>query len=57
MVASLIGQDITPTGIMKHVTEVQIYFCNHHRPSTWLKDCAGTSVKPQLPGDIRWKTN
>jgi len=54
---NLLGQDITTSGIMKYVTEVKIYFHNHHRPSSaWLKDCAG-SVKPQLHGDTRWKSH
>ena len=51
---NLMSLDITP-GIMKHVPEVQIYFCNHHRSSAWLKDCACT-VKPQLPENKRWKS-
>lgn len=52
---NLLGQDITPSALMKHVVEVQKYFRNHHRPSAWLKECEG-SVKPQLPGDTRWKS-
>ena len=46
----LLGQDITPVVIMKHMTEVQIYFCKLHRHSAWLKNrCCG--VNPQL---ITW---
>lgn len=52
---NLLGQDITPSSLMKHITEVQKYFRNHHRPAAWLKECEG-SVKPQLPGDTRWKS-
>ena len=52
---NLLGQDITPSAVMKHIIEVQKYFCNHHLPSAWLKECNG-SVKPQLPGDTIWKS-
>ena len=52
---NLLGVDITPTAIMKHVVEVQKYFRNHHKPAAWLKECS-KSVKPQLPGDTRWKS-
>ena len=34
---NLLGQDITPKTIIKHVVEVHKYFRNHHAPSAWLK--------------------
>lgn len=52
---NLLGQDITPSSVMKHVVEVQKYFRNHHQPSAWLCECDG-SLKPQLPGDTRWNS-
>jgi len=52
---NLLGQDLTPPQIMKHVVEVQKFFRNHHVPSAYLKNFLG-SVKPQLPGDTRWKS-
>lgn len=51
----VLGQDFAPPDIMNHMTEVQKYFHNHHRPSAWLKDSAG-SVKPELPEETRWKS-
>ena len=52
---NLLGDDVTPAPVIKHVKEVNKYFRNHHKPSAWLKDCPG-SVKPQLPGETRWKS-
>ena len=40
---------------MKHVVEINKYFRNHHIPSALLNSCQGT-VRPQLPGDTRWKS-
>lgn len=54
-VANLLGQDITPPNIMKHVVEVQKYFRNHHLPAAWLKETPGAH-KPQLPGETRWNS-
>jgi len=45
---NLLGQDITPSSVTKHVMEIQKYFRNHHKPNVWLTDCPDT-VKPQLP--------
>ena len=50
---NLLGQDLTPTQVIKHVTEVNKYFRNHHIPAALLKPQLG-SVRPQLPGDTRW---
>lgn len=52
---NLLGQDITPDTLIKHVVEIQKYFRNHHKPLSWLSECIG-SVKPQLPCDTRWKS-
>lgn len=54
-VTNLLGQDITPSGIMKHVTEIQKFFRNHHLPAAWLKEAQG-SHKPQIPGETRWNS-
>ena len=40
---------------MKHIVEINKYFRNHHIPSALLNSCQGT-VRPQLPGDTRWKS-
>lgn len=42
---NLLGQDITPTSIMKHINDVTKYFRNHHAPCAWLQMCEG-SLKP-----------
>jgi hypothetical protein len=52
---NLLGQELTPQLIMKHVVEVQKYFRNHHQPSGWLKELSDTVI-PQLPGDTRWNS-
>lgn len=52
---NLLGQDITPDTIIKHVVEVHKYFRNHHAPSAWLKECK-ECVSPQLPGSTRWNS-
>jgi hypothetical protein len=52
---NLLGEDITPASIMKHIKEVNKYFRNHHKPCAWLAENKD-SVKPQLPGDTRWKS-
>ena len=52
---NLLGQDLTPKKIMKHVVAVNKYFRNHHIPGALLSNYVG-SVKPQLPGDTRWKS-
>jgi len=49
---NLLGQDITPDGIIKPIVDVQKYFRNHHRPGGWLAEHDG-HVKPQIPGDTR----
>ena len=51
----LLGQDITPSSVVKHIADVHKYFKNHHQPSAWLGECSG-SVKPQIPGDTRWNS-
>ena len=52
---NLLGQDLTPSRIIKHFVEINEYFCNHHFPGALLKNPAG-SVKPQLPENTRWKS-
>ena len=52
---NLLGKDLTPDQVMKHVVAVNKYFRNHHIPGALLRNCEG-SVKPQLPGDTRWKS-
>ena len=52
---NLLGKDLTLDQVMKHVVAVNKYFRNHHIPGALLKNCEG-SVKPQLPGDTRWKS-
>lgn len=52
---NLLGQDITPQNVMKHITEIQKYFRNHHIPGAWLSETPG-SKKPQLPGETRWNS-
>jgi len=51
---NLLGQDLTPSAIIKHVIEVNKFFRNHHIPSAWLKEQFG-STRPQLPNETRWK--
>lgn len=52
---NLLGEDITPSTIIKHVIEVQKYFRNHHAPAAWLKEC-NDHAKPQLPCNTRWNS-
>ena len=52
---NLLGGDLTPPNIMKHITDIQKYFRNHHHPSAWLSEHSG-SVKPQIPGQTRWNS-
>ena len=52
---NLLGNDITPQATIKHVVEINKYFRNHHVPSALLNACQG-SIRPQLPGDTRWKS-
>lgn len=52
---NLLGEDLTPKDVMTHVKDVNKYFRNHQKPSAWLNAIDG-SVKPQLPGDTRWKS-
>ena len=53
-VLNLLGQDLTPASIMKHIVEINKFFRNHHVPSAWLKGQLG-STRPQLPSETRWK--
>ena len=53
-VLNLLGQDLTPASVVKHVTEVNKFFINHHVPTAWLKDQLG-ATRPHLPNDTRWK--
>ena len=53
-VFNLLGQDVTPALVMKHIIEIQKFFRNHHVPSSWLKNQLG-AIRPQLPNDTRWK--
>lgn len=52
---NLLGEDLTPSAIMKHVKEVNKYFRNHHKPCALLS-AHKDSCKPQLPGETRWKS-
>ncbi|KAK2142978.1 hypothetical protein LSH36_890g00018 [Paralvinella palmiformis] len=51
---NLVGQDITPSSVMKHVMDIQKYFQNDHKANNWLTECPEI-VKPQLPTETRWK--
>lgn len=53
-VFNLLGQDLTPAPVMKHVIEINKYFRNHHMPSAWLKSQEG-ATRPILHNDTRWK--
>ena len=44
---NLLGEDITPSTIIKHVVEVHKYFQKHNAASAWLKECS-ESVSAQL---------
>ena len=52
---NLLGEDLTPSQVTKHIIEVNKYFRNHHRIAALLNDCQG-SVKPQLIGATRWNS-
>lgn len=52
---NLLLQDITPIQVIQNIVKVQKFFRNHHIPSALLKEISNT-VKPQLPGDTRWKS-
>ena len=43
---NLLGQDLTPIALMKHVTDINKYFRNHHIPSALLKDCDTAVTSP-----------
>ena len=53
-VLKLLGHDLTPGPIMKHIVEINKFFRNHHVPSAWLKGQLG-STRPQLPSETHWK--
>lgn len=53
---NLLGQEITPPQVISQVVEVNKYFRNHHVPAGALLSEISVSVKPQLPGDTRWKS-
>ena len=53
-VLNLLGQDLTPAPIMKHIVEISKFFRNYHVPSAWLKGQPG-SMCPQLPSETRRK--
>ena len=52
---NLLEQNLTPNRVMKHIVEIQKYFRNHHKPNAWLSETQ-RSLKPQLPGDTKWKS-
>ncbi len=52
---NLLGEDVTPSQVTKHIIEVNKYFRNHHRIASLLSDCNG-SLKPQLIGSTRWNS-
>ena len=51
---NLLGQDLIPAPIMKHIMEIKKFFRNHYVPSAWLKGQL-RSTHPQLPRETRWK--
>ena len=53
-VLNLLGQDLTPAFIMKHIVEINKFFRKHHVPSAWLMGQLG-STHPQLPNETHWK--
>ena len=52
---NLLGVDLTPESTMKDITTIQKFFKGKHKPIAWLAECPN-SVKPQLAGDTRWKS-
>lgn len=52
---NLLGQDITPHGVVNQIVEINKYFRNHHAAGALLDEKQG-SLKPQLPGDTRWNS-
>ena len=52
---NLLGEDVTPSQVTKHIIEVNKYFRNHHRIASLLSNCNG-SLKPQLIGSTRWNS-
>lgn len=52
---NLLGDDITPSSLIKHVVDINKYFRNHHAPGSWLRQCSD-SVTPKLPGKTRWNS-
>lgn len=53
-VFNLLGIDLTPTAVMKHVVEINKIFRNHHIPSSWLNNHPDAK-RPTLPSETRWK--
>ena len=51
---NLLGDDVTPSNVIKHVKEINKYFRNHHKPCTWLGEMSSTKLL--LPGETRWKS-
>ena len=52
---NLLGGDLTPDSTMKDIITIQKFFKNKHKPIAWLAEYK-ESVKPQLFGDTRWKS-
>ena len=50
---NLLGEDITPTSVIKHVIDIQKYFYNHHAHGSCLKEA---HIWPQLPANIQWNS-
>ena len=53
-VFNLLGIDLTPTAVMKHVVEINKIFRNHHIPSSWLNN-HHDAKRPTLPSETMWK--
>lgn len=52
---NLLGEDLTPSAVIKHVVEVHKYFHNYHAPGSLLKEY-NDHILPQLPGNTRWNS-
>ena len=52
---NLLGQDVTPSQMIRQVIEVNKNFRNHHVPGALLAEIQ-ESVMPQLPTETRWNS-
>jgi len=49
---NILGQDITPSSVMKHDMEIQKYIWNHYKLNSCITEYPDT-VKSQLPTETR----